>query len=211
MMKDSERMGLFKQIGKIEGLNYEGMVITKIKYQCVPAMSSSQAYCTFEKRSPKITVVTCCHTFQNVQQKITLQLFTPPKITLASEGLHRTTIDGQSVSNGEPWTQFSKDEIQRFSHETGDTNSIHLGEQPVVQGLLILMKLQEKFREALSEGDLDQGIEIKFLHPIYGDEPVYLVCNGKYFQGFSRGTLCFEAKTENPINPINQKEDKENE
>lgn len=41
---------------------------------------------------------------------------------------------------GTLWRNFSKEEISDFSHLTGDTNSIHLTENPVVQGLYILKR-----------------------------------------------------------------------
>ncbi|APC40818.1 hotdog family protein [Clostridium estertheticum] len=39
------------------------------------------------------------------------------------------------------WHNFSKEEIADFSHLTGDTNSIHLSDNPVVQELFILKQL----------------------------------------------------------------------
>jgi hypothetical protein len=83
------------------------------------------------------------------------------------------------------WRNFSKEEIKEFSYVTGDTNSIHLTENPVVQGLFILKELCESTKA--------KKIEVKYIHPVYGDNPVYLKHDGNIITGFSNRSLCFEA------------------
>jgi len=36
-------------------------------------------------------------------------------------------------------------------------------------------------------------IEVKYIHPVYGGNPVYLKHEGNLIMGFSNGTLCFQA------------------
>ncbi len=83
------------------------------------------------------------------------------------------------------WRSFSKEEISAFSHETGDTNFIHLTENPVVQGLFILKELFDATKT--------NEIEVKYIHPIYGDNQVYLKHEENNIKGFSDGILCFQA------------------
>ena len=59
---------------------------------------------------------------------------------------------------GDLWHEFSKEEIADFSHLTGDTNSIHLTENPVVQGLFILKELCNTTKA--------KEIEVKYIKPL---------------------------------------------
>ncbi|AGX44352.1 hypothetical protein FHU23_003662 [Clostridium saccharobutylicum] len=86
---------------------------------------------------------------------------------------------------GTLWRNFSKQEIADFSHLTGDTNSIHLTENPVVQGLLILKELCDTTKS--------NNIEVKYVHPVYGENPVYIKRDGNTIIGYSGQALCFQA------------------
>ncbi len=52
------------------------------------------------------------------------------------------------------WRNFSKEEIKEFSYVTGDTNSIHLTENPVVQGLFILKELCESTKAKKTRSEI---------------------------------------------------------
>ena len=80
---------------------------------------------------------------------------------------------------------YINNEIADFSHLVGDTNSIHLTENPVVQGMFILKELCNTTKT--------NEIEVKYIHPVYGCNPVYIKHEGNLIKGFSNGILCFQA------------------
>lgn len=90
-----------------------------------------------------------------------------------------------SIDKGTLWRNFSKEEIADFSHLTGDTNSIHLTENPVVQGLFILKELCDTIQT--------DEIEVKYIHPVYAGNPVYIEHEENIIKGFSNDMLCFQA------------------
>lgn len=63
------------------------------------------------------------------------------------------------------WRTFSKIEISNFSQLTGDTNSIHLTENPVVQGLFILKKLCDTTEKQLP--NFKYQIPVKYVSNCY--------------------------------------------
>ncbi|MGE5627346.1 MAG: hypothetical protein ACM3X7_04420, partial [Solirubrobacterales bacterium] len=63
--------------------------------------------------------------------------------------------------------------------------SIHLTENPVVQGMFILKELCDTTET--------NEIEVKYIHPVYGSNPVYLKHEGNIIKGYSNGILCFQA------------------
>jgi len=98
----------------------------------------------------------------------------------------KDSIQTETIKNdGTLWRNFSKEEIADFSHVTGDTNSIHLTENPVVQGLFILKELC--YTSKTNE------IEVKFIYTIYGNNQVYLRREANIIKGFSNSILCFQA------------------
>lgn len=98
----------------------------------------------------------------------------------------KESVEPKSVEDtGILWRDFSIKEIAEFSHLTGDTNSIHLTENPVVQGMFILKELCDTTKT--------NEIEVKYIYPVYGCNPVYIKHEGNLINGFSNGILCFQA------------------
>lgn len=62
---------------------------------------------------------------------------------------------------------FTSAEIQCFTQAAGDENPIHEGENPVVPGLQLLQCLHQKYPAA-------KHIDLRFLQPVYAQEPVYI-------------------------------------
>ena len=91
--------------------------------------------------------------------------------------------------NGEGalWRRFSAEEVRSFSHSLGDHNAIHQTPRPMVSGFQIAL--------ALAEGKNFNTFHIRFHHPLYAGEAVYLKKEGKTIYGFSQ-VLCFEAVIE---------------
>ena len=88
---------------------------------------------------------------------------------------------------GSLWCWFSAEEVRSFSFSLGDHNAIHQTLRPVVSGFQIAL--------ALAEGKNFNTFHIRFHHPLYAGEAVYLKKEGKTIYGFSR-VLCFEAVIE---------------
>lgn len=171
---------LFRAFTTKEDFFYEGAFIAKVKYQRFQAKSDKATYKNeIIKNNSRLCVVTCSG---YVNEKITERLI----VYLMMNATVKEPVQTEaSKSNGALWRNFSKEEIADFSHLTGDTNSIHLTDNPVVQGLYILKELCET-----TETD---EIEVKYIHPVYGCNPVYLESVGNLFKGFSNSTLCFKA------------------
>lgn len=85
---------------------------------------------------------------------------------------------------GRLWRTFSEGEVHAFSLSMGDHNGIHQARRPVVSGF--------QLAEALAEGRDFHTLRIRFHHPLYAGEAVYLKEEGKTFWGISE-VLCFEA------------------
>ena len=88
---------------------------------------------------------------------------------------------------GSLWCWFSAEEVRSFSFSLGDHNAIHQTLRPVVSGFQIAL--------ALAEGKNFNTFHIRFHHPLYAGETVYLKKEGKTIYGFSQ-VLCFEAVIE---------------
>ena len=88
---------------------------------------------------------------------------------------------------GSLWCRFSAEEVRSFSFSLGDHNAIHQTLRPVVSGFQIALALVER-------KDF-KTFHIRFHHPLYAGEAVYLKKEGKTIYGFSR-VLCFEAVIE---------------
>lgn len=80
----------------------------------------------------------------------------------------------------------SKEEVYEFSKLIGDQNFIHLTDYPVVQGLLLLDKVQEVIEDI-------RQIEMKFIKPVYADDPIYLIQGLNQMKGYSRQKLSIIA------------------
>ena len=97
------------------------------------------------------------------------------------------TVGKIRADGGTWWHTYSEEEVRSFSLALEDHNEIHQSHRPVVSGFQIasaLMKRKnfEKFR-------------IRFHHPLYAGDAVYLKQAGNRVYG-SSDVLCFEAVME---------------
>lgn len=169
---------LLKALALQEGVAYDGAFIAKVIYQRFPAEGAADRYRNKIVKSSSRLSVTQCSGFAGEALRETLTVY----ILFGAKVKEPETAREQ---RGELWRSFSKGEIAAFSRRTGDTNSIHLTGCPVVQGLFLLKELCGLVQP--------EEIEIKFVHPVYGDTPVYLEQLENHLRGFSGGALCFEA------------------
>ena len=171
---------LFRAFTTKEDFFYDGAFIAKVKYQ---QFQSNLGEETFKheivKSSRKLCIVNCSG-YVNNEVAETLTVYLMMNVTV------KESVETEIIKDcGTLWRNFSKEEISDFSHLTGDTNSIHLTENPVVQGMFILKELCDTTKA--------KEIEVKYIHPVYGGNPVYLKHEGNLIKGFSDSTLCFQA------------------
>jgi hypothetical protein len=173
-------LDLFKAFSATEDFYYEGAFIAKVKYQRFQVQSNEEIYKNEIIKNNRRLCVVSCSGYINNELAETLTVYLMMNATV------KDPTETEPINhNGILWHSFSKEEIANFSHVTGDTNSIHLTENPVVQGLFILKELCNTTQSS--------EIEVKYIHPVYGDNPVYLNHDGNLIEGFSNGKLCFQA------------------
>jgi hypothetical protein len=167
---------LFTAFATEEDLFYEGAFIAKVKYQKFQTKIKSETYKNeIIKNSTRLCVIECSgHNNTQTIEKLTVYLMMNVKVKESEK-------PSVSENQGVLWRNFSKEEIAEFSHTTGDINSIHLTENPVVQGLFILKELCEITKA--------NEIEVKYIYPVYGNNPVYILKESNTIKGFSNGIL----------------------
>ncbi|MVX62322.1 hypothetical protein GKZ28_01230 [Clostridium chromiireducens] len=171
---------LFTAFATGEDFFYEGAFIAKVKYQRFNETTNSESFKNeIIKNNKKLCIIECIgYNDTEIIEKLTVYL-------MMNIGAKEPMKSDTSEIQGVLWRSFSKEEIAEFSHTTGDTNSIHLTDNPVVQGLFILKELCDTTKVT--------EIEIKYIHPVYGDNPVYILREENIIKGFSNGFLCFQA------------------
>jgi len=171
---------LFRAFTTKEDFFYDGAFIAKIKYQRFQPKSDKETYKNEVVKSNRKLCVINCSGYDNNKITETLTVYLMMNVTV------KEPVQPEIVEDtGTLWRNFSKEEIADFSHLTGDTNSIHLTENPVVQGMFILKELRDTTQT--------NEIEVKYIHPVYGCNPVYIKQEGNIIKGFSNGILCFQA------------------
>lgn len=171
---------LFRAFTTSEDFFYEGAFIAKVKYQRFQPKSNKTIYRNEVVKSTRRLCIINCNGYNNNEISETLTVYLMMNATVKEPVQTETIQDDWTL-----WRTFSKKEIADFSNITGDVNSIHLTENPVVQGLFILKELCDTTQT--------DKIEVKYIYPVYGENPVYIKQKGNLIKGFSNGTLCFEA------------------
>lgn len=171
---------LFRAFTTQEDFFYDGAFIAKIKYQRFKPKTDKETYKSeVVKSNRRLCVINCNGYIDNeIAEVLTVHLMM--NVTVKDSNQPEIVED-----TGTLWRNFSKEEIADFSHITGDTNSIHLTENPVVQGMLILKELCDTVKT--------NEIEVKYVNPVYGCTPVYIMYERNLIKGFSKGILCFQA------------------
>jgi hypothetical protein len=171
---------LFRAFSTTEDFLYEGAFIAKVKYQRFKEKSNNETFRTeVVKSSKKLCIVTCSGYIENE----TLETLT---VYLMMNATVKESVQTEIIEDhGTLWRSFTKEEIRDFSHLTGDINSIHLTDNPVVQGLFILKELCNTTES--------NEIEIKYVYPTYGNNQVYIKQEGNIIRGYGNNKLCFQA------------------
>jgi hypothetical protein len=173
-------INLFRAFTKKEDFFYDGAFIAKIKYQRFQLKSDNETYKNQIIKSNRRLCVINCSGYVNNEIAETLTVYLMLNVEV------KEPVEPEIVEDtGILWRNFAREEIADFSHLTGDTNSIHLTENPVVQGMFILKELCDTTQT--------NEIEVKYIHPVYGGNPVYIKHERNIIKGFSKGILCFQA------------------
>ncbi|MPN02214.1 hypothetical protein SDC9_149428 [bioreactor metagenome] len=171
---------LFRAFTTKEDFFYDGAFIAKIKYQRFQSKPDKETYKNEIVKNNRRLCVINCSGYANNKITETLTVYLMMNVTV------KEPVEPEIVEDtGTLWRNFSKEEIADFSHLTGDTNFIHLTENPVVQGMFILKELCDTTQS--------NDIEVKYIYPVYGCNPVYIKDEGNIIKGFSNGILCFQA------------------
>ena len=171
---------LFRAFTTKEDFFYDGAFIAKIKYQRFQTKSDNETYKNELIKSNRRLCVIKCSGYDNNEIAEILTVYLMMNVDV-KESVKQEIVE----DTGSLWRNFSRKEIAEFSHVTGDTNSIHLTENPVVQGMFILKELCDTTQT--------NKIEVKYIHPVYGGNPVYIKHEENIIKGFSNGILCFQA------------------
>lgn len=153
---------LAKAFSRLKDEKYHNSYIAKVNYQRYAKNQTAVPQVAVEKETSRFQVLSAAvyDAKQCLVAKLSMTLF-----------LHVTKPNSAEMSllpdTAVAWRTFHKREIYDFSQRVGDINAIHLTERPVVQGLLILETITKYFTDF-------REIEIKFIKPIYAEEPVYL-------------------------------------
>jgi hypothetical protein len=173
-------LDLFRAFSTTEDFFYEGAFIAKVKYQRFHEKSDKETFRTQIVKGNKKLCILACTGYIGDEIVETLTVYLMMNVTTNNSTQPETVHD-----IGTLWHTFTKKEIADFSHTTGDTNSIHLTENPVVQGLFILKELCNTTQANV--------IEVKYIYPTYGDNSVYIRQEDNIIKGFSNSILCFQA------------------
>lgn len=168
-----------KELSKIPAEKYEGWYMGKAEYEIFGYSTNAKKYnVQVLNENKRLAVI---KSIEQVETKITSQLI----VFLINSSLIK--VNRQKIRNGsEFWYCFTTEEVHNFSKSVGDKNSIHYGEKPIVQGLLILGKVKN-FILYFSK------IEIRFHNTIYAEDAIYISRQENTVLGYSCGKLCFTA------------------
>ncbi|WP_110953714.1 hotdog family protein [Anaerosinus massiliensis] len=172
---------LAKAFSQLKDEKYHNSYIAKVNYQRYAENRTTVPQVAVEKETSRFQVLSAAvyDAKQQLIAKLSMTLFLHVTIQSLDE---KSGVPDKAVA----WKTFHKREIYDFSQRVGDINTIHLTERPVVQGLLILETIAQYFT-AFRE------IEIKFMKPIYAEDPVYLESTETGMIGYSDNAKVFQA------------------
>lgn len=173
-----------KRLCSLHGEKYQHSYISKITYERQSVIEPVGFKITIVKDAKRFQLIEICgldvaqHVVAVVQVLLFLQVEKKnavAKIANLSEGFIK-------------WRLFTREEIEAFSLEVGDRNIIHLVENPVVQGMLLLNSLYTWLARPL------RRLEIKFVAPVYAGEMIYLEVTAARVCGYCENREVFVAK-----------------
>lgn len=87
------------------------------------------------------------------------------------------------------WRTFTLGEVNTFASLSGDTNDVHSGVQPVVQGMLILLALEDYLAR---DNHFFKSVDVQYFNPVRVNEPVKLCKQDEIIYGIVDEKVCFK-------------------
>lgn len=148
--------------------SWQGMVMGEMKYKKGNGISRGVWDETIsERRFVRLSV-----TDRDTGEMISILLF---PFTGSKEG-------SPVLGAGRYWKTFTPEEVHEYSLSLGDHNEIHLSSHPVVSGFQIMEELVRLYPS--------ESLRLRFHHPLYSDEPLYLKEDDSKIYGYT-DVLCF--------------------
>lgn len=90
-------------------------------------------------------------------------------------------------------TRFLPEQIEEFSRWSGDPNRIHCGNNPIVQGMLLFLTVEDYLQSntiKMNKGDM------KYLNPVRTHEDIFIIHEKNTITGISKDKKCFVLQYE---------------
>lgn len=114
--------------------------------------------------------------------------------TLIKMNQHLNKKIEETQDSGEFFTSISKKQVHKFSELSGDPNNIHEGDNPVVQGMLLLLLIEDYL--ATKDRFIKRG-KIIYFTPIKADCKLFLFFeSAKKLSGIVNNIKCFTLTIE---------------
>lgn len=141
----------------------------------------SQIEVNVVKHSKKRAKIECCALKdQTVLARLTVQLLV--------RKIHPIKFSPSKVEGREVY-RFSKEEIYDFSKRIHDENPIHLNEEPIVQGLLLLQFIYAYLKHP-------NQLQLKFVNPVFANDAIYIKEEASFITGYTESGICFKGNYE---------------
>lgn len=153
--------------------------------------------CILKKKEINHSIYLTCKSEVILDQQLHSILYTSLIKNSNSTGLINVKNVYLNSKKIERLTSFIPKQILEFSRWSGDPNSIHYGDKPIVQGMLILLTLEDYLISnniKISKGD------IKYISPIRAYEDISISHKEKTILGVVKNKLCFVLKYEEDKN-----------
>ena len=161
--------GYIRGLGAFQGPAYDNSYIGRLHYRRFQPAGPETRFTARCRRQRKNYQQLLVEGWERGEQVGWLQaelLFFAQKVN-HSEKIGLQKAEDGSLEGYTPWRSFSSEELRAFARVTGDTNPIHLGVVPVVQGLLLWRSLFEQLGEP-------ERFHMAFYVPVHAGNMIYI-------------------------------------
>lgn len=153
----------------------------KLKVNNLPPLNRElvlQGMMTKKSKAAVDYIVCHCSVICGCQTILTLQsvLIKPG----AGPAGKKPKMDTYHFNHAHYWHTFTFDEVNSFASLSGDTNDVHRGVRPVVQGMLVLLALEDHL--ALCHRFFG-SVDVQYLNPVLVGDPVGLYLQDEILYG----------------------------
>jgi hypothetical protein len=184
-----------KALGQISSSQFDGAVIGKITYSklCDGFRSIKPELIIYENRKKSLVKIDIQRIIkETILDEISIFVIAN-KITTKSDGKEKAADNNETcreeidLTDRELFAKVTKEEVHKFSLETGDKNPIHLSDYPIVQGMLLFNRLMDYLK-------FPDNLEVKFINPVFAGQDIYLMEVRDLLYGVVNGKRCFQVK-----------------